>query len=46
MKRERGKFKRIRKLGKRGKHKKKGETKGKRRKSNLVRYLAFQKFVN
>jgi len=29
MKRERGKFKTIRKLGKEGKHKKKGETQGK-----------------
>jgi hypothetical protein len=46
MKRERGKFKGIRKLGKSGKHKKKGETQGKSRKSNLVRYLAFKNFLN
>ena len=46
MKKERGKFKRIRKLGKRGKDKKKGETQGKNRKSNLVRYLAFKNFLN
>jgi hypothetical protein len=46
MKRERGKCKRIRKLGKSGKHKKKGETQGKSRNSNLVRYLAFKKFLN
>ena len=46
MKRERGKFKRIRKLGKSGKHKKKGETQGKNKKINLVRYLTFKNFLN
>jgi hypothetical protein len=46
MKREGEKFKRTRKLGKSGKHKKKGETQGKIRKSNLVRYLAFKNFPN
>ena len=46
MKRERGKFKRIRKLGKTRKHKKKGETQGKSRKTNLVMYLAFKNFIN
>ena len=46
MKREREKSKRIRKLGKSGKLKKKGETEGKSRKSNLVRYLAFKNFLN
>ena len=46
MKRERGKFKRNRKLGKRRKHKKKGETQGKIRKSNLVRYLALKNLLN
>jgi hypothetical protein len=46
MKRERGKFKRIMKLGKCGKYKKKGETQGKRRKTKLVRYLAFKNFLN
>ena len=46
MKRERGKFKRIRKLGKEGNLKSKEKHKGKRRKSNLVRYLAFRNFLN
>jgi hypothetical protein len=46
MKRERGKFKRNRKLGKSRKHKKKGETQGKRRKTNLVRYIAFKNLLN
>ena len=46
MKRERGKFKINRKLGKSEKHKKKGETQGKIRKTNLVRYLAFKNFLN
>jgi hypothetical protein len=46
MKRERGKFKRIKKLGKSGKHKKKRETQGKIRKSIFVRYLAFKNFIN
>jgi hypothetical protein len=46
MKRERGKIKRFRKLGKSRKHKNKGETQGKIRKTNLVRYLAFKNFLN
>jgi hypothetical protein len=46
MKRERGKSKIIRKLGKSRKPKKKGETQGKRRESNLVRYLALKNLLN
>jgi hypothetical protein len=46
MKRERGKSKIIRKLGKRKKHKNKGETQEKIRESNLVRYPALKNLLN